>query len=133
MKRRKITSAKAHLPPPPPPPIPLPIALPIKPSFLLNSKTPKEELKDVYEANYSDENRSDDDIEEESTESTNPTTTTTINSTDSIMEMPSDETTLQQTVLKVIGLKKVLYFYGDRFAITVLVFMIYRFHFRLKS
>jgi len=92
-------SSSGSLPPPPPLPIPLPIALPIKPSFLLNSKTPKEELKDVYEANYSDENRSDDDIEEESTESTNPTTTTTIN-TDSIMEMPSDETTLQQTVLK---------------------------------
>ena len=105
MKRRKITSVKAPLPPPPPLPIPLPIALPIKPSFLLNSKTPKEELKDVYEANYSDENRSDDDIEEESTESTNPTSTTTINTIDSIMEMPSDETTLQQTVLKVMGLK----------------------------
>ena len=72
----------------------------------MNSKPTKEELKDIYEANYSDENRSDDEFEEESSESTNPTTTPT--TTDSVMEMPSDETTLQQTVLKVMGLKNKL-------------------------
>ena len=43
--------------------IPLPIPLPIKPESL-PQKPNKDELKEAYEANFSDENQSDDDFEE---------------------------------------------------------------------
>ena len=94
-----LTSSTSAQPTPLPlPPIPLPIALPIKPDFLLPKPTPKEELKEVYEAHYSDENRSDEDDEFE-TETPVTTIEATTTETES-MELATDETTLEQTVLK---------------------------------
>ena len=53
--------------------IPLPIPLPIKPESL-PQKSNKDELKEAYEANFSDENQSDDDFEEMSSEVVNTET-----------------------------------------------------------